>query len=150
MGDLAIELHQSVRGLFKDAKESCYDKLVNKTPVKIQKALLYVYSAIFLGIAAYCMSKGIRYLVNFSTNQDAFIDENGDFKQFNTAKVVLAKWTSGMLLGLSLIMLLYYFHMRRILDRFFSDTLKAQKNKINLLYAVFLVSYTMRAIIAPL
>jgi hypothetical protein len=149
MGDLAIELHQSVRGLFKDEKESWYDRLVNKVPVKVQKALLYVYSVIFMSIAAYCMSKGIRYLVSFSGNTDAFIDANGDFKEFSSAKFTLSKWTSGLLLGLSLVMLLYYFHMRRILNRFFSDTLISQKNKINLLYAVFLISYTLRAILAP-
>jgi hypothetical protein len=35
MGDLAIQLHESTRGLFMEAKENCYDKLVAKIPYKV-------------------------------------------------------------------------------------------------------------------
>ena len=94
------------------------------------------------------MGRGCYYLENLT--DQTFITPAGDFKKFHGAKSKHGNWIAFLMITLSLAMVIYYFHMRRILHRFFSTSLKKQKFKINLLFAVFMISYSLKAILAPL
>lgn len=43
---------------------------------------------------------------------------------------------------------LYYFYMRHILNNYFSNSLLAEKRKINILFMTFLIAYTLRFLTA--
>jgi len=51
-----------------------------------------------------------------------------------------------VLLGvLSAVLLIYYVHMRYILGKYFANSLKVEKQRLNCLFLVFLLAYTSRA-----
>jgi hypothetical protein len=51
-----------------------------------------------------------------------------------------------MMGALSVTLCMYYFYMRHILNNYFSNSLLAEKRKINILFATFLFAYTLRTL----
>jgi len=71
-----------------------------------------------------------------------------DFKGLTSKKQLNSIWVISLLWTLTAMLVIYFLHMRHVLNKFFCNSLHEEKRKINLLFMTFLVAYTLRACIS--
>lgn len=74
------------------------------------------------------------------------VNPDGDNNDLHYGLSTNSAWIAGILFTLAFFLVLYYIHMRYILNKYFSNALQAEKNKINCLFLCFLLAYTFRAL----
>ena len=76
------------------------------------------------------------------------LNENLNFKNLTAKKQLNSVWVITLLWILTAMLVLYFFHMRHVLNKYFADALHQEKRKINMLFCTWLVAYTLRACIS--
>ena len=143
MGELAIQLTHSVRGLFAD--QSRYDNFMAKMPLRYQKLIVYFITFGFVACSVALLGVGCHFWKNI-TSVEFLNKSTGNFKKLHDGRTENAVWITSMMSALSFFLLLYYCHMRYIMSKYFSNSLRAEKRKINLLFLTFLCAYSVRAV----
>jgi len=106
---------------------------------------VFIISLAFTVCAAAVLSVGINFWSNAQT-LELVNPETNKFKKLSNGKEHNNVWIMSMLGALSVTLMLYYCYMRHILNTYFSNSLQAEKRKINILFATFLIAYTLRTL----
>lgn len=147
MGDLAIQLSSSVRGLF-PRDEHCCDKHVAKIPLKYWRMLAFLISFVMVSSALAFAVFGFVFWSQIDTVEFVNPETHG-FKSYSKNRQRHSVWIISMLWVLSFLLLGYYIHMRYVLNKYFSGSLQRKKRQINILFLTFLFAYALRAILSP-
>lgn len=119
MGYLAFQLAFSVR-IFKN-KHNRYDRCCNKIPLKAQKLTVCLVSVAFGVGALALMIKGDRFWINITNVK--IVDPNGKNNNLRDGLLHNSAQIATILFTLSFFLILYYSHMRYILNKYFSNAL---------------------------
>jgi len=111
-----------VRGLFSD-NDGCYDRMVAKVPLKVQRFSVFLISFILMATALTFSIKGSIFWSQVVPYYEFFNKDTGDFVHIGAAREMNSGWIIGMLWALSGMILFYYLHMRHVLNKFFADSL---------------------------
>ena len=124
MGDLAIQLSASMRGLYsRDESRLCTN--LYKIEPKYHRITAFLISYILIGFAfAFCID-GFIFLANF--DEYNLIDSEGNLRIDDLNKARHESWILAILWMLSFLLLIYYLIMRYMMNKYFSGGLASKK-----------------------
>lgn len=111
----------------------------------MQKVIVSGISICFVIAATALLTKGCLFWGQIH-NVKLINPDTGNSNSLYPGLSTNSHWIAVILFTLAFFLILYYSHMCYILNKYFSNALSAEKTKINRLFFVFLMAYTLRAI----
>lgn len=109
--------------------------------------LAFFISFVMVSAAIAFATVGFIFWTQISTYELVNPDTHG-FKSYAKNRQNHSIWVMALLWLLSILLLGYYIHMRYVLNKYFSGSLKPKKRQINILFLTFLMAYSLRALLS--
>ena len=105
-------------------------------------------SRIVNGISVVLCLGSLTYLISGMLNLSHSVQKILQQTNLQWYATFSSDWSIVLLSLLSLLLLVYYMHLRYVIDKFFSVVLRAEKRRINILFLTFLIAYFLRTVVS--